>query len=120
MKSTIACIGVPGRNTPLTPMRLQLRHVDVRNDTANQHEHIIQPLLAQERHQLRRDVIVRAGQDGEADDVGVLLQCGRDDLLRGLAQAGVDDLHAGVTQRAGDDLRAAVVPVEARLGNHDS
>ena len=63
---------------------------------------------------------VRAGQDREADGVGVLLQHGLDDLLRRLVQAGVDDLHAGVAQRAGDDLRAAVVAVEAGLGHDDA
>ena len=60
---------------------------------------------------------VRAGQDRQADRVGVLLDGGLDDLLGRLVQAGVDDLDAGVAQRAGDHLRAAVVPVEARLGD---
>ena len=41
---------------------------------------------------------VRAGQDRQADDVGIFLQRGADDLLRRLAQAGVDDLHAGIAQ----------------------
>ena len=60
-------------------------------------------------------MIVRAGQDRQADDVGVLLQRGGDDLLGRLAQAGVDHFHAGVAQRARDDLGAAVVPVEPGL-----
>ncbi len=62
---------------------------------------------------------VRAGQDGQADRVGVLLDRGLHDLLGRLVQAGVDDLHAGVAQRSGHHLGAAVVPVEAGLRNDD-
>ena len=63
---------------------------------------------------------VRAGEHREADQVGVLLDRGLDDLLGRLVQAGVDDLVAGVAQRPGHDLGAAVVPVEAGLGDHDA
>ena len=63
---------------------------------------------------------MRAGQDRQADRVGVLLDRGLDDLLRRLVQAGVDDLDAGVAQRPGDDLRAAVVAVQAGLGDDDA
>ena len=61
-----------------------------------------------------------AGEDREADRVGVLLDHGRGDLLGRLVQARVDDLHAGVAKRAGDDLRPAVVAVEAGLGDDDA
>ena len=84
------------------------------------HQHVVEPLLLQQLHQPRRDVIVRAREDRQADDVGVLLQRGRRNLLGRLPQAGVDDLHAGVAQRARNDLGAAVVAVEARLGDDDS
>ena len=63
---------------------------------------------------------VGAGEDREADRVGVLLDHRLGDLLRRLVQAGVDHLHAGVAQGAGDDLGAAVVPVEAGLGDDDA
>jgi hypothetical protein len=63
---------------------------------------------------------VRAGEDGQADGVGVLLDQSLDDLLRRLVQAGVDDLHAGVAQGPGHDLRTAVVPVETRLADDHS
>src|SRR5207248_439043 len=63
---------------------------------------------AEERH-------VRAGENGQADRVHVLLDGGRDDLLRRLVQPGVDDFHASVAQRAGHDLRSAVVPVKTGL-----
>ena len=101
-------------------MSLQLRNVDVGNDAADHDQHVVQPLLLQQLHHARTDVHVRAGQDRQADHVGVLLQRGGDDLLGRLAQAGVDDLHAGVAQRARDHLRAAVVPVEPGLGDDDS
>ena len=60
---------------------------------------------------------MRAGKDGEADDVDVFLQRGGGDHFGGLAQAGVDHFHARVAQRARDDFGAAVVAVEAGLGD---
>ena len=77
-------------------------------------------LLLQQLDDPRHERHVGAGEDREADRVGVLLERGLDDLLGRLVQARVDDLHAGVAQRAGDDLRPAVVPVEARLGDDDA
>jgi hypothetical protein len=100
--------------------RLQLRDVHVRDDPADHHQHVVEPLLPHEFHQPRADLVVGARQDGEADDVGVFLHGRRDDLLGGLAEAGVDHFHAGVPQRAGDHLGAAVVSVQARLGDDDA
>src|SRR5687768_13644875 len=60
---------------------------------------------------------MRAAQDRQADDVGILLERGRRDLLGSLAEAHVNDLHPRVTERAGDDLGPTVVPVEAWLGD---
>ena len=68
---------------------------------------------AEQRH-------VRPGEDGQADQVGVLLDRGLHDLLGRLVQPGVDDLVTGVAQRAGHDLGAAVVPVEAGLADDDA
>ena len=81
---------------------------------------VVGALLAQQLDDARDERHVRAGEDRQADRVGVLLDHGLDDLLRRLVQAGVDDLHAGVAQRAGDDLRAAVVTVQAGLGDDDA
>ncbi len=67
---------------------------------------------AEQRH-------VRPGEDRQADQVGVLLDRGLDDLLGRLVEAGVDHLVTGVAQGARDDLGAAVVAVETRLGHHD-
>ena len=63
---------------------------------------------------------VRAGQNRQADDVGVFLQRRADDLLGRLPQARVDHLHAGVAQRARDHLGAAIVAIEARLRDDDA
>ncbi len=78
------------------------------------------PCSLQQLDDARDERHVRAGEDREADGVGVLLDHGRGDLLGRLVEAGVDHLHAGVAQRAGDDLGAAVVPVEAGLGDDDA
>ena len=58
---------------------------------------------------------MRTREDRQADHVGVLLQCGGHDHVRGLAEARVDDLEALVAQPAREDLGAAVVAVEAGL-----
>ena len=60
-----------------------------------------------------------AGQDGQPDDVDVLLEGGRHDHLGRLAQAGVDDFEAFVAQAAGEHLGAAIVAVEAGLGDEN-
>ena len=61
---------------------------------------------------------VHAGQDRDADHVGVLGLGRGHDLRRSLAQSEVDDLGAGVTQRHRDHLHPPVVAVESRLGQH--
>ena len=43
---------------------------------------------------------VTAGQDAEADDVGVLFDDGPHDRLRALPRAEIDDLKSGVAQAA--------------------
>ena len=62
---------------------------------------------------------MRAGEDREADQVDVLLDGGRDDLLRREPDALVDDLEAGVARSHGDLLRAVAVPVEPGLADED-
>ena len=58
-----------------------------------------------------------AGQDRQADHVGVLVAGRRRDLLGREADARVDDLHAGVAGGDGDLLGAVGVAVEAGLGD---
>ncbi len=116
----ISCIGVPGRKMPLTPMSFSLGMSTsgmippITTSTSSR------PLRLEQLHQPRRDVIVGAGEDRQADHVGVFLERGRGDHFGRLPEAGIDDLHARVAQRAGDDLGAAIVPVEARFGDDNS
>ncbi len=104
-----------GQEDAADPMAFSFGDVDVRDDPADDDQHVVEALLLQQLHDARADVHVRAGQDRQADDVGVLLQRRADDLLGRLAEAGVDHLHAGVAQRPRNDLGAAVVPVEPGL-----
>ena len=68
----------------------------------------------------RKERHVRAGEDREADAVGILLDRRLHDLLGRLEEPGVDHFHAGIAQRARDHLRAAVVAVETGLRDDDS
>src|SRR6476659_4210445 len=97
---------------------LELRDVGVGDDPAAEDDHVVDVVGLQQFQGLGEQRHVRAGQDRQPDGVGVLLDDGLDDLLRGLVQPGVDHLHARVAQGARDDLRAAVVTVEPRL-RHD-
>jgi len=87
------------------------------NDAADENGDVVHALVVEKLHELGADGIVRAGEDGEADDVDVFLHSGGGDHLWSLAQAGVDDFHAGVAQSAGDYFCAAVMAIEARLGD---
>ena len=120
MKSMMSCIGLPGRKTPAMPISLSFGNIDVGNDAADEHRHVVQPLFAQQFHQPGADVHVGAAQNRQADHIRVLLQRRRGDLLGRLAQPRVNDFHAGVPQRPGDHLGAAVVPIESRFGDDDA
>ena len=96
---------------------LQGGDVGFGDDASDKNGDIVHAFLMEEFHELGADGVVRAGKDGEADDVDVFLDGGGGDHLRGLAQAGVDHFHSGVAQGTGDDFRAAVVTVQARLGD---
>jgi hypothetical protein len=98
--------------------RGQFLDVGVRDDAAAEYHDVGRVLLLQQLDHAREQRHVRAGKHGKADRVHVLLDGGRDDLLRRLMQAGVDHLHAGVPQRAGHDLRPPVMAVKTSL-RHD-
>src|SRR5258708_31086298 len=87
------------------------------DDAADEDGDVVHALVVEELHQLRADGVMRAGEDGEADNVDVFLDGGGGDHLRGLAQAGVDDFHAGIAQGTGDYFCASVMAIEARLGD---
>jgi hypothetical protein len=101
--SATSAIVVPGPKVAATP--------------AYDDEHVVHARLAKLRGDPRHQRHVRARQDRQADDVGVLLERGGHDHVGRLAQARVDDLEALVAQPAGEHLRAAIVAVEARLRN---
>ena len=67
---------------------LQLAHVVVGDRSADDNEHVLRTLFAQQREDARHEGHVRAGEYGDADGVGVLLNDRLDDLLRRLVEAG--------------------------------
>src|SRR3954469_9490640 len=87
----------------------------VGDDAADEHENIVHLVLLREFHYARNDGVVRAGEDGESDDIHVFLQGCVDDHVGSLTKACVDDFHASVAESAGDDLGAAIVSVETGL-----
>src|SRR5581483_6067525 len=101
-----------GREDLAHPQRLEACDVLRRDDAAPEDDDVLDALRAQEREHLAEQVVVRPGEDGEADGVDVLLDRRRDDLLVALVEARVDDLHPGVAQRPGDDLGSAIMDVE--------
>src|SRR5262249_24063953 len=98
----------------------QPRNVDIRDDPAHHHEHVVEPFLFEELHHTRADVHVGPGQNREPDRISVLLQRRRDNLLGRLTKAGVDDFPARVAQRACDHLGATVMAIESRLRDNDA
>ena len=108
---------VPGVNTAATPCSRSASASGARDRAADDHEHVVGALVAQQLEDARHERHVRAREDRDADRVGVLLHDGLDDLLRRLVQARVDDLHAGIAKRPGDDLGSAIVAIESRLRN---
>ena len=74
--------------------------------------------LVEQADELLEQGHVRPGEDGQPDDVRVLLDRRLDDLLGCLVETRVDDLHARVAKRPCDDLRAPVVTVQSGLGDH--
>src|SRR5579885_353255 len=96
---------------------LQARNIRFGNNPADENRDVVHAFFAEKLHKLRAERVVSAGEDGETDDVHVLLSGGGGDHLGGLAEAGVNDLHAGVAKSASDDLVPALVAVEPRFGN---
>src|SRR5438132_2716241 len=88
-----------------------------RDDPAAEDHDVLRALLPEQLEDALEEVVVGAGEHAEPDRVGVLLDCGGDDLLGRLVEPRVDHLEARVAQRPRDDLRPAVVAVEARLGD---
>src|ERR1039458_215853 len=96
---------------------LQLGSVLVRNYTSDGHQDVQHAFLFEQLHHPRNDRIVRAGEDGQSDNLDVFLQSGVYDHLRGLAQAGVYYFHARVAESPRDNLRSPVVAIQTRFGD---
>ena len=113
----MAVVDVPGVNTAATPCSRSASASAPGDRAADDHEHVVGALVAQQLEDARHERHVRAGEDRDPDRVGVLLHDGLDDLLGRLVQAGVDDLHPGIAKRPGDDFGSAIVAIESRLRN---
>ena len=120
MKSMMSCVEVPGRKISAMPAFFSGGNISFGNDAADEHSHVVHAFGLQQVHQLRADGVVRAGKNGQADDVHIFLNGGGSNHFRSLPQAGVDHFHAGVAQGARDDLGAAVVAVETGLGDQNA
>ena len=90
-----------------------------RRDDAADHDRSLTALAAEQLHDARHQLPVRAREDREPDHVDVLLHGRAGDLLGGEADALVDDLHAGVARPHRDLLGAVGVPVEAGFAHQD-
>ena len=90
------------------------------DDSTAEHHHFIESPLPEELEDTGKERHVRAGEQREADGIGIFLQGGLGDLLRRLVQTGVDHLEAAVSEGAGDDLGTAVVTVQTRFGDDHS
>ena len=80
-------IEAPGVKIAATPAAWSVGDVGVGDDAAAEHEHVVEPALAQLVHHPREQRHVRARQHRQADGVGVLLQRGLGHLLGRLEQA---------------------------------
>lgn len=110
--------GRPGGEDLRDALLLQRGDVRLGDDPTAEDQDVLGLALLEQVDHGGEERVVGAGEDGETDRVGVLLDRGVDDLLGGLVKAGVDDLHAGVAQGPRDHLGPAIMAVEPRLGHH--
>ena len=111
--STIAVVGVPGVKTA-DALLAQRVGVGSRDGAADEHEHVVGSLAAQQLEDAGHERHVRAREDGDSDGVGILLDDRLDDLLGGLVQPRIDDFHACIAKSPCDDLCSAIVAIRAR------
>ena len=78
MNVMMSCIGLPGRKIPLMPSACSFGMSTSGMIPPTTTMTSVEPLLLEQLHHARADVHVRAGQDREADGVGIFLKrCGR-------------------------------------------
>ena len=91
--------------------------VGSRDRAADEHEHVVGALAAQQLEDAGHERHVRAREDRDADGVGILLDDRLDDLLGRLVQPRIDDFHACIAKSPCDDLCSAIVAIEPGLRN---
>src|SRR5260370_11644254 len=96
---------------------LELGGVLVWNYTSDGDQDVVHTPFAQQLHDAGHDRVMGSGEDGESDDLNVLLQRGVYDHFRGLAKASVNDLHAGVADSARDHFGSPVVSIHTGFGD---
>src|ERR1700733_804823 len=99
------------------PALLQRGNIRFRNNSADQHGHVVHAFAAEQFHQPRAKRIVRAGKNRKPDHVDIFLRRRRRNHFRCLPQSGVNHFHPGIAQRAGDNFRAAIVTIQPRLSD---
>ena len=95
--------------------RFQFCDVVVRDDPANDDQHVTETFLLHEFHDAWAECHMCARKHGQSYNVGIFLKRCVNDLFGSLAEAGVNDFETGVAESAGNDFSAAIVPVEAWL-----
>ncbi len=116
----ISCSGAPGVKISRTPSSLSRLASSAGIVPPPKNTMSPASRLAQLLDDERKERHVRAGENRQADAVGVLLDRGLHDLLGRLEETGIDHLHPGIAQRPRDHLRPAVVTVEAGLSDDDA
>jgi hypothetical protein len=99
---------------------LQCGNVFTGNDAAGNEQNIVDSLTAEQFADARKDGIMRAGEDGDANSVDVLLNGGAYNLFRRLPKAGIDYFHTGISQRARDNFGATVMAIKSGFGDKDA
>ena len=112
-----AGIVVLGREHPGDAGGQELRRVLGRDDAADHHRNVVQPLGAQPRQDFGDLGAVRAGEDRQADHVHALLERGGGDARRRQADAVVDHLEAAVARAQRDLLGAVGMAIEPGLAD---
>ncbi len=99
---------------------MQRRAVFERNDATAKDDDIVQPCLNQLLAHLGEQVSVSTRKGGEAEETGVFISDGVNDLLGCASKTGVNHLMPGISQGACNDFRPSVVAVQPGFRNDDA
>ena len=112
--------GAPGVNTAATPAAAKRGRSSSGMMPPAKTNDVVEITGAQLVDDLRDERHVRAGQDRQANGVGVFLQCRLRHELGRLEQAGVHDLEPRVAQGPCDHFGPPIVSVQPGLGDDDA